>query len=298
MMEGAGQLGVDTLVGLVPTNPVRAAADMQMLPLIVFSLIFGLALAQVPGERRLPMLDLLEALAAVVMKIIGGVLWIAPVGVFALIFVATSRFGWDLLEQLGLYVLAVVAGLLVHGGVVLSAMVGILGRTSPLRFWKGARAALITAFSTSSSNATLPTTMEVAERELGVARPVARFVLPLGATLNMNGTALYEGVSVLFLAGVFGVELGFEQQVTVLLMCVLTAVGTAGVPGGSLPLLMGVLAAVGVPPEGIGVILGVDRILDMCRTLLNVTGDLAVSMVVGRVEDNAHRHAHPSGLDP
>jgi DAACS family dicarboxylate/amino acid:cation (Na+ or H+) symporter len=165
--------------------------------------------------------------------------------------------------------------------------VRILGRFSPRRFWWGARASLVTAFSTSSSNATLPTNIAVAERQLGVPAEIAGFVLPLGATMNMNGTALYEGVTVLFLAQVFGIELGLGQQVVVLILAVLTAVGSAGVPGGSLPLMMIVLGTVGVPPASIAIILGVDRILDMSRTCVNVCGDLAVAVVVTRLEGGA-----------
>jgi DAACS family dicarboxylate/amino acid:cation (Na+ or H+) symporter len=155
---------------------------------------------------------------------------------------------------------------------------------NPLTFWKKSRASLVTAFSTSSSNATLPTNIAVAERQLGVDPKIAGFVLPLGATMNMNGTALYEGVTVLFLAQVFGIELSLGQQVVVALLSVLTAVGAAGVPGGSLPLIMVVLATIGVPPEAIAIILGVDRLLDMCRTTLNVAGDLTAAVAVGRSE--------------
>jgi DAACS family dicarboxylate/amino acid:cation (Na+ or H+) symporter len=282
LQAGGGKLGVQTIVEIVPRNPVRAAADLHMLGILFFSLMFGIALTLIPREQARPMIALAESLAAVVMKIIDLVLRFAPIGVFGLVFVATTRFGWTLLGQLGVYVAVVVAGLVLHAAVSLSAMVLLLGRRNPLRFWARIRAAMITAFSTSSSNATLPTTIAVAERNLGVPATTAGFVLPLGATMNMNGTALYEGITVLFLAQVFGVTLDLGQQLVVVLMAVLTAIGAAGVPGGSLPLLMGVLAAVGVPPESIAVILGVDRILDMCRTVVNVAGDLAVAVVVAR----------------
>jgi DAACS family dicarboxylate/amino acid:cation (Na+ or H+) symporter len=185
---------------------------------------------------------------------------------------------------LGLYAALVLLGLLLHGGLFLSLFVRFLGGMSPLRFWSAARASLITGFSTSSSNATLPTNLAVAERELGIDKRVAGFVLPLGATMNMNGTALYEGVTVLFLAQVFQVELSLAQQAVVVLLAVVTAVGAAGVPGGSLPLLMGVLATFGVPAEGIAIILGIDRLLDMARTTVNVTGDLSAALFVARFE--------------
>lgn len=283
LQAGGGRAGVQVLVDIVPRNPIRAAADMQMLAVIFTAIFFGAALLRIPAAKAEPMLRFLDSLGAVVMKIIDMVLAVAPYGVFALIFTTTARFGWSLLAELGTYVGTVVCALLAHALLGISGIVLLLGRRRPVRFWYGVRASLVTAFSTSSSNATLPTSLAVAERELRISPRVAGFVLPLGATLNMNGTALFEGVTVLFLAKVFGVHLDVGQQVLVVGMCVLTAVGTAGVPGGSLPLLMGVLASVGVPAEGIAVILGVDRLLDMSRTVLNVAGDLAAATVLERV---------------
>lgn len=281
---GPGGFGIHTFVAIVPRNPVQAAASMDMLGVIFFSLIFGAALTMIPRERAEPMIRVVQALGDVVIKIIDLAMKLAPYGVFGLIFVVTSRFGWHILQQLGVYVALVVIGLLIHGAVSLSLMVRVLGGMSPLAFWKRSRASLVTAFSTSSSNATLPTTIAVAERQLGVPPAIAGFVLPLGATMNMNGTALYEGVTVLFLAQVFAVDLTLGQQLVVVLLSVVTAVGAAGVPSGSLPLIMVVLAAVNVPAEGIAIILGVDRILDMCRTTLNVAGDLSAAVFVTRTE--------------
>jgi DAACS family dicarboxylate/amino acid:cation (Na+ or H+) symporter len=180
--------------------------------------------------------------------------------------------------------LVVIVGLLIHGSVTISLLVKFLGRMSPLTFWKRIRPALLTAFSTSSSNATLPTAISVAERELAIAPKIAGFVLPVGSTMCMNGTALYEGVTVLFLAQVFGVDLSLGQQIVVIVLSVITAIGAAGVPGGSLPLLMIVLGIVGVAPEAIAIIIGVDRILDMSRTTLNVAGDLSATVYVARSE--------------
>ena len=282
--SGAAGFGVSTFVNMVPRNPIQAAASGDMLAVIVFALVFGAALTQLPSRRARPMLDVLGALGDVVMVIIEFAMRLAPYGVFALIFAVTSRFGWDLLGQLGWYVVIVIGGLLLHAIVGLSTLVRVLGGMAPLAFWRKARTSLITAFSTSSSNATLPTTLAVAEHQLGIPPTIAGFVLPLGATMNMNGTALYEGVTVLFLAQVFGVQLSLGQQGVVLILAVLTAIGTAGVPGGSLPLMMVVLASVGVPAEGIAIILGVDRILDMCRTTLNVAGDLTAAVYVARTE--------------
>src|SRR5690606_14935555 len=182
-------------------------------------------------------------------------------------------------------------GLVLYGLIGLSVLVRVFGGYDPIAFWKRSRASIVTAFSTSSSNATLPTNIAVAQGELGVPPPIAGFVLPLGATMNMNGTALYEGVTVLFLAQVFGVDLSLGAQVLVAALAVITAVGAAGVPGGSLPLMMMVLATVGVPPESIALILGVDRILDMSRTVLNVSGDLTASLSVARSERAAAARA-------
>jgi len=193
--------------------------------------------------------------------------------------------GLEILVSLAWYVAAVIAGLLLQLVGVYSILVSVVARMHPLRFFKGITDAMVTAFATSSSNATLPTTLRVAETELRLRPEVSRFVLTVGATGNQNGTALFEGVTVLFLAQVFGVDLTFGQQVTVVLMSILAGIGTAGVPGGSLPLVVTVLVSVGVPAEGIGIILGVDRLLDMCRTVLNVTGDIAIAACVDRAEN-------------
>ena len=271
-------------VDIVPRNPLRAAVDMQLLSVIFVSILCGIAITKLPSARSEPMLRLLESVVAIVTKIIDMALSLAPYGVFALIFATTWRFGWSLLSELGSYMAVVLIGLAIHGVVVLSGIVMVLGRRNPLQFWRAVRTVILTAFSTSSSNATLPTSIAVAERELGIPSRVAGFVLPLGATLNMNGTALFEGITILFLAQVYGVQLDVGQQVLVVGMAVLTAIGAAGVPGGAIPLMMGVLASVGGPAEGIAVILGIDRLLDMSRTVINVTGDLATATVVARFD--------------
>lgn len=278
--------GVDMLVNIVPRNPVRAAADLDMLGVIFFSIMVGAALTLIPEQKAKPVLRLLDAAGEAIIKIIDLAMKLAPYGVFGLIFVVTSRFGWELLGVLGKYVAVVVVGLLLHGSVTLSALVRLLGGMNPLTFFSRIRASIITAFSTSSSNATLPTNMAVAEEQLGISPKIAGFVLPIGSTMCMNGTALYEGVTVLFLAQVFGVSLSIPAQVFVLVLSVVTAIGAAGVPGGSLPLIMVVLASVGVPPEAIAVILGVDRILDMSRTTLNVVGDMSAVVYVARTESD------------
>jgi len=282
--SGPVSFGVSTFVDIVPRNPVKAAADMDMLALIFFSLIFGAALTLIPREKAQPVIDVLEGIGEAVIKIIDMAMKLAPYGVFALIFGITSQFGWSILQQLGLYVVVVVVGLLIHGTVGISALVKVFGRMNPFKFWRSIDAPFITAFSTSSSMATLPTSISTAETELDVQPKIAGFVLPLGATMNMNGTSLYEGVTVLFLAQVFGVHLHLGQQIIVVVLAVLTAVGAAGVPGGSLPLMMLVMATVGVPPEGIAIILGADRLLDMCRTTLNVCGDISCSVYIDRID--------------
>ena len=282
--SGAAGFGIDTFVNIVPRNPIRSAADMDMLGVIFFSIVFGIALAMIPSERAAPMLRWLEALAGAVTKMIDLAMRLAPYGVFALIFVVTSTFGWGLLRQLALYIAVVLVGLFIHAGVTLSAIVRVFAGLNPIRFWSKIREVVITAFSTSSSNATLPTTLLVAERTLRIPPRIGGFVLPLGATMNMNGTALFEGVTVLFVAQVFGVDMTITKQAIVVVLSVLTAVGAAGVPGGSIPLLMVMATSVGVPGEGIAIILGVDRILDMSRTVLNVAGDLTAACVVARSE--------------
>ncbi|HXH84651.1 MAG TPA: dicarboxylate/amino acid:cation symporter [Candidatus Tectomicrobia bacterium] len=279
-----GALGVDLFVRMVPRNPIRAAADGEMLAVIVFALFVGVALTMIADERAAPLRRLLESVAHVTIAIIELVMRAAPVGVFALIFSVTARFGFGILLQLLQYVLTVIGGLAIFLFVGYPLVLALVARRRPLEFLRKARLVMLTAFSTSSSNATLPTTLRTAQNDLGVAPEIAGFVVPLGATMNMNGTALFEGVTVLFIAQVFGVHLDVADQLVVVLLSVVTAIGTAGVPGGSIPLLMMVLGIVGVPMEGIAIVLGVDRILDMCRTVLNVTGDLVTAVIVDRFE--------------
>lgn len=281
---GVTDFGIATFINIVPRNPVAAAADMDMLALIFFSLVFGAALTLIPREKAQPVIDVLDGIGEAIIRIIDMAMRLAPYGVFGLIFVITSQFGWGILAQLSMYVVVVLLGLFLHAAITISALVRFMGKMNPARFWKAVTAPMVTAFSTSSSMATLPTSIKTAEKQLGVQPKVAGFVLPLGATMNMNGTSLFEGVTILFLAQVFGVGLGIAEQIIVVVLAVLTAIGAAGVPGGSLPLMMLVMATVGVPPEGIAIILGVDRILDMSRTVLNVCGDLSATVYVDRID--------------
>src|SRR5918997_963157 len=276
--------GIETLVNIVPRNPIRAAADLDMLGIIFFGIMFGAALTLIAAERAKPMIAVLEAINDVVIKIVEIAMRLAPFGVAALIFGVTSRFGFDLLVPLAWYVVLVLGALLVHVLVPISAILRFLVGISPGLFYSRVRSALITAFSTSSSSATLPTALATAEQNLGVPPQIAGFVLPLGSTMCMNGTALFEGITVIFLCQVFGIDLSLGQMVVVMVMSVITAVGAAGVPGGSIPLLVGILAMFGVPGEGIAIVLGVDRILDMSRTTVNVCGDLSATAYVARAE--------------
>jgi DAACS family dicarboxylate/amino acid:cation (Na+ or H+) symporter len=281
---GAAGFGVSTFVNIVPRNPVDAAARGDFLALIFFAVVFGSALAALPIEKSKPVVGVLEGIAEVMVRIILLVMKLAPIGVAMLVFSTASRFGLGLIKVLAVYILVVIGGLCIHLFGTISVLVRVAGRTSPVWFFRRAWVILVTAFSTSSSNATLPTSMRVSETELGIPSAITGFVLPLGATANMHGTALFEGVTVLFLAQVFGVDLSLQAQMIVIALAVITAVGTAGVPAGSIPLLAMVLETVGVPAQGIALILGVDRLLDMCRTTLNVIGDVASALCVAKSE--------------
>jgi DAACS family dicarboxylate/amino acid:cation (Na+ or H+) symporter len=280
----AADFGVDTFVGIVTRNPFKSAVDLDMLGVIFFALMFGAALTMIDRERAKPMIAWLEALSDVVITIVGLAMKIAPLGVAGLIFGVTSRFGAVLLQPLSLYIGVVLGGLLLHVALTMSIIIRFGIGMSPLRFFSLIRSALVTAFSTSSSSATLPTSLQVATESLRVPPRVAGFVLPIGSTMCMNGTSLFEGVTVIFICQVFGIELSFGQMAVVMVMSVITAVGAAGVPGGSLPLLVGILAMFGVPGEGIAIVLGIDRILDMARTTVNVVGDLTATAFIARSE--------------
>jgi Na+/H+-dicarboxylate symporter len=276
--------GIDLLVNIVPDNVVKAMANGDLLAVMFFALLLGIGLARTRTTASVRFREVLEGVYDVSIQLIDLVLRLAPFGVFALLFSMTARFGWALLPPLAGYVGVVLLGLGIHQFVVYPILVRYLGGMSPLRFFRDIRAAMLTAFSTASSNATLPTALRVADENLRLPRSVSRFVLTLGSTANQNGTALFEGVTVLFLAQFYGVDLTLAQQTLVVMICILGSIGTAGVPAGSLPVILMILGMIGVPAEGMGMILGVDRFLDMCRTTLNVTGDLAAAVVVSRGE--------------
>ncbi|WP_407352551.1 dicarboxylate/amino acid:cation symporter [Luteimonas sp. R10] len=282
-----GVSGIDILLNIVPRNPVEAAANGDLIAVMFFALMFGVAATVIRSDGTRSFVDAVQGVYDICLKLIGWVIALAPYAVAALLFSITAKLGVDVLLQLARFVGTVLAALAIHFFVVFPLLLRLFGGMGPLTFLRGAEPALLTAFSTSSSSASLPTTLKVTEENLGVPRRVARFVCTLGATANMNGTALFEGITVLFLAQFFGVELSLVQQVMILVLCILGSVGAAGVPGGSLPVIAMILAMFGIPPEGVGLILGVDRLLDMCRTVVNVGGDMAGSVVIGRSEAKA-----------
>jgi DAACS family dicarboxylate/amino acid:cation (Na+ or H+) symporter len=279
-----------TLLDLIPHNPIEEAvnsfnpdkANGGLIAVMVFSLIFGAAMTVLGGESVAPLKAVLDALFRVCLKVIDFAMALAPVCVACLSFALTATTGLELLGALAAYLGVVLGGMAFHQFGVYSTVLALFGGKSPRAFFHEAREAIVTAFSTSSSNATLPVSIRVAEEDLRLPPQISRFVLTVGASANQNGTALYEGVTVLFLAQVFGIDLSLGQQLVVALMCILAGIGTAGVPGGSLPLVVGVLMTIGVPAPAIAIILGIDRFLDMCRTALNVTGDLVIATVVSR----------------
>jgi DAACS family dicarboxylate/amino acid:cation (Na+ or H+) symporter len=280
----APKSGIDLIVGIVPKNPIAAAASDDMLAVMFFAAMLGVGLLLVRSEPARRLEEALQGLFDVGLRLIHVVIGCAPIGVAALLFTLTAQLGYEILVQLGRYVLVVLGALALHQFVVYSLSVKLLGRLSPRTFFAKIQPAMITAFSTSSSNATLPTAIQVAEEDLKLPRHVARFVLTVGSTANQNGTALFEGVTVLFLAQFYGMELTLQQQMLTMGICVLGGIGTAGVPSGSIPVIAAVLAMLGIPLEGLGLVLGVDRLLDMSRTVVNVSGDLAAAVIVARGE--------------
>jgi DAACS family dicarboxylate/amino acid:cation (Na+ or H+) symporter len=285
-LEKKGGKGwLEMMVEIVPSNVVGAAADnRQVLGLIFFALLTAAAATRFPPERTRILREILETIYELCVRVLAWAMQLAPYGVACLIFHATSKLGFDVMKLVGWYFVTAMAGLLFHQFIVIPGLAWFFAGIRPGRFFRGCRTLLVTAFSTSSSNATLPTTIRTAVDEFGAPREIAGFVMPLGATMNMNGTALFEGVSVLFLAQVAGIDLSVGQQSLVLGLTVLTAIGAAGVPGGSLPLLAVVLTTVGVPAEMLALILGVDRLVDMTRTMPNVTSDLVCSLWLSRLE--------------
>jgi DAACS family dicarboxylate/amino acid:cation (Na+ or H+) symporter len=288
---------VQILIDIIPRNPfvdIVNAFDPNykgggLLAVMFFALIFGIALALTKSERTEALTKTLEGLYDVVMKIIDFAMKLAPFGVAALIFSVTSQLGLQIISTLLLYVLVVLSALLIHLLGTYGAILKFIIKKNPVDFFRAISEVIITAFSTSSSNATLPTSMRVTSEKLNVNRDISNFVLTVGSTANQNGTALFEGITVLFLAQFYGIDLSIGQQFLVVILSIIAGVGTAGVPGGSLPMIVMVLQTVGIPAEGIGIIFGVDRLLDMSRTVVNVTGDIVLALWVDKSERVAEK---------
>ena len=280
--------GVAAFLAIIPTNIFTAAADNDILAVMFFALVFGTGMVIAEngpnpvGARQLK--TVVEGVFEVTMRLIGLVIRLAPFAIACFMFNLAALFGWELLVRLSAYVGVVLIALGAQMFIVYPLILKLIANRSPLGFFRDSQEAMVMAFATASSNATLPTALRVAETRLKLPPKIARFVLTIGATANQNGTAMFEGVTVLFLAQFFGIELNLTQQAMVMLVCIMGGIGTAGVPAGSLPVVALILGMVGVPPEGIGLVLGVDRFLDMCRTTLNVTGDLVCATVVSHGE--------------
>lgn len=283
---------LQAFVDMVPENIFgSASSNRNMLQVVFIAILFGISLLLIPAEKSRPLLSFFDSLNALIIKLVQLIMYTAPVGVFALLADTVTLISGDnlgelfsLLGALGFYMLVVVAGLILHVVVTYGSIVGFL---TPLSLWKfisGIAPAQLVAFSTSSSGATLPVTMEMSEKNLGVSEEVSSFVLPLGATINMDGTALYQAVAAVFIAQTVGIALGFSAQLEIILLAVLASIGTAAVPSAGIIMLIIILQSVGVPAAGIALILGVDRILDMCRTVTNVTGDATVATLVAASE--------------
>ncbi len=272
--------GVNQLIAIVPSNIIAAMSANDILAVMFFALFFGIGMLLVQTAKTAALKDAIEGVFEVAMRLIGLVIQLAPIAIFCFMFNLTAQFGWDLLFKLAAFVGVVLLALAIQMFGVFPLILKFVAKKSPLAFFRETREASVMAFSTASSNATLPTALRVADDELKLPSRIARFVLTIGATANQNGTAMFEGVTVLFLAQFFGVELSLADQAFVMLICILAGIGTAGVPGGSLPVIALILVGVGVDPAGIGLILGVDRFLDMCRTTLNVVGDLVAAQTI------------------
>lgn len=276
----------ETLLNIVPKNIFQAFSEGQMLSIIFFAILFGFFITKVKEKPRVFLTSFFTSSLDVVMEITMFIIKFAPIGIFGIVANQISQVPdlWILAQRLGLYMLTVIVGLLIHMFLTLSVLLKTLGKVNPLRHLRNMSVPILTAFSTSSSNATLPLTLEAVEHKSGVSNKIASFTLPLGATINMNGTALYECVAVMFIAQAYGIDLSFSQQMIVVFTALLAAIGSAGIPMAGLVMMAIVMNAVGLPLEGIGLILAVDRILDMFRTVVNVYGDTCGAVVVAKSE--------------
>jgi len=275
---------MQVFVNMIPTNPISSMAKADILPVIIFALFVGVGITQVTPERSALMIKFFDAAAEVCYKVIAMVMEFAPIGVFALLLPVVAGNGPKVLLPLLAVIMCSLIGSLLHMGIVYSGLTSLFAGISPLKFFKGMSEAMMLAFTTASSSGTLPVNLKNTQEKLGVSRDIASFVLPLGATINMDGTALYMGVCTLFIANVYGVDLTMQQMLMVIMTGTLASIGTAGVPGAGLIMLAMVLQSVSLPIEGLALVAGIDRVLDMIRTTLNITGDAAVACVVDASE--------------
>jgi Na+/H+-dicarboxylate symporter len=286
VQSGAEQpSGIDAFIHIVPNNLVEVmGSNSAILSVMFFALFFGIGLLLTETAASRSLQRGFEGLFDVTMRLILLVIKLAPIAIACFMFNLAALFGWDLLIRLSAYVGVVLLALAIQMFIVFPVLLATLGKKNPIDFFRETQEASVMAFSTASSNATLPTSLKVADEQLKLPPRVARFVLTVGATANQNGTAMFEGVTVIFLAQFFGIDLSLGQQLTVMLVCILGGIGTAGVPAGSLPVIALILAMVGIDPQAIALVLGVDRFLDMCRTTLNVVGDLVAAQVISAAE--------------
>ena len=292
--KGAGDV-VEIFIRMIPTNIVAAAAEGQMLGLIFFSLLFGYFMTRIEGEYSKLLQDFWQAVFSVMMKITDWVMLFAPVGVFALVAKVVAVTGFEAFRPLLVFFFTVLGALAVHMLITLPLLLRFIARVDPRRQFSAMSPALLTAFSTASSSATLPVTLDCVEKRAGVSNRTTSFVLPLGATVNMDGTALYECVAAMFIAQAYGIELGFATQFTIVLVALLTSIGVAGIPAASLVAITIILTTIGLPVEAVGLILAVDRILDMCRTSVNVFSDSCGAVLIGRTEGETGILSKPGG---
>lgn len=286
----------DVLINMVPTNPIEAMVKADMLQIIVFAIFVGVGITLV-GEKAKPVEKFFDGLAEVTYKIVGAIMELAPYGVFALILPVVAANGPKVLIPLAKVIGAVYIGCLLHMAITYSTAVSVLAKMNPLKFFKGIFPAQLIAFSTCSSSATLPVNMKCSQENLGVSKDISSFVLPLGATINMDGTALYQGVCAIFVAQIYGIDLTFSQMLTIVLTGTLASVGTAGVPGAGLIMLTMVLQSVNLPLEGVALIAGIDRILDMIRTTVNITGDSSCAVIMQHCEENYARKQEAKSIE-
>lgn len=282
--ERSGGDLVAVLQRLIPANPIQAAADSDMLGIVTFALLFAWALTRLPDDVNRAQREFWNGVYQAMLKIADLVMRFAPLGVFALVSGVVAKTGAAALKPLALFFLAVVCGLLAHAVITIPLVLRLIARVSPIAHFRAVGPALLTAFSTSSSAATLPVTLGCLREKAGVSERVTGFVLPIGANVNTDGTALYECAAALFIAQAYGLDLSFATQFTIVLMALLTSIGVAGIPSASLVAIALILSAVGLPLEGVGLILAVDRLLDMCRTTVNVLGDTAATVTVARLD--------------